>query len=393
MAVETDPAEMLMPGQRPHDILDTRRFSKEWLEQDLFPKAHEMEQMLIETNNVGDNSLADKRILILFYEASSRTSVSSASAAELLGARVTRIDNAHVYSSASKGESVVDTARTFAKYRFHCMVIRHDQEGGAAKAAEAVNVPVINGGDGPGQHPTQAFLDLFTVQEQFGQIAGLNFGIIGDLYKGRTTHSLAYLAAKFPKVRFNFVSTPERRMPQGIKDYLDRHNVKYQEREDLHEVLKETDVNYITRFQKERYTDSEQEPDNGDTPELRKAKTTFKFLTKIVGEERALELLPEVIAKQGHILSDADEQALRGHLKSLNGDPAKNIDQLGGSYYKIGEEELSLMPAHARVMHPLPRVDEIPQEIHDLTDPRVIIFRQVENGLFVRMALYSLQLG
>ncbi len=311
----------IYPGQRPFHIIEAQQFTREWMEEDLFPLAKSMENV---ADFGGGSSLRMKRVRLVFYESSTRTQESFESAIELLGGTYGTTTNAGEFSSAAKGEELDDSAKVRNKYRYHCIVLRHNKEGGALETASVSKIPVINAGDGEGQHPTQALLDVYTIHEQLGTLQGLEVAIIGDLLRGRTTHSLAYLLAKFPGTKLHFVSPPEVRMKQEIKDYLDRHNVPHLDYQDIRDVLPRVDIAYVTR------------------PQL----------------ERPL---------QG-ITSSID---FRGCVVNL--------------------EALSLMQPHAKVLHPMPRTFELPKEVDE--DLRVVIFRQVENGLFIRMALFQMILG
>jgi aspartate carbamoyltransferase len=156
-------------------------------------------------------------------------------------------------SSAAKGESLADTARTVSGYA-DVIVMRHPQKGSAQEAADAVQVPVINAGDGAGQHPTQALLDVYTIQKEKGSLEGLTFALAGDLKHGRTVHSLAYLLVRFG-VRFLFVSPPGLEMPTEITADLRKMGAVVSESNDLAAAMRESDVVYMTRIQRERFTD------------------------------------------------------------------------------------------------------------------------------------------
>jgi len=134
-------------------------------------------------------------------------------------------------------------------------VLRHNEEGAARRAAAVSSVPVINAGDGPGQHPTQALLDLYTIRDELGHIDGIRIAMVGDLANGRTVRSLAYLLSKFRDIRICFVAPPQVAMRQDIKEHLDEHHVAWVESPDLDSVLPQVDVIYQTRIQKERFSD------------------------------------------------------------------------------------------------------------------------------------------
>jgi aspartate carbamoyltransferase catalytic subunit len=190
----------------------------------------------------------------LFYEPSTRTRLSFESAMLRLGGRTIGTDNAREFSSAAKGETLEDTVRILGGYA-DVIVLRHHEAGAAARAAAVSDVPVINAGDGKGQHPTQALLDLYTIKDELGRVDGVRVAIVGDLANGRTARSLAYLLSKYRDVELWFVSPPQVEMGRDIKDHLDRHEVAWHETGDLDAALPKVDVVYQTRIQKERFAD------------------------------------------------------------------------------------------------------------------------------------------
>lgn len=269
----------------------------------------------------GMGLLQGEILATLFYEPSTRTRLSFEAAMHRLGGMVISTENARDFSSAIKGESIEDTVRVVGAYA-DAIVIRHHEEGTAKRAALVSPVPIINAGDGAGQHPTQALLDVYTIWRERGTVEGLTIAFVGDLKYGRTVRSLCYLLGKFKGVQVVFIAPPELAINEDIKDYLRRHGVAFEEQTDLNECLPRVDAVYMTRIQKER--------------------------------------MPE------------EEYAA-----------AKNL-------YRITPDNLALMRPDARLLHPLPHVDEIalPVEVEQ-TDKRVAYFRQAENGLYVRMALLA----
>ncbi|OGH18748.1 MAG: aspartate carbamoyltransferase [Candidatus Levybacteria bacterium RIFCSPHIGHO2_02_FULL_37_10] len=231
------------------DILSVDQFSKEDLTF-LFRKTTLMKKIV----EAGKKSkmLQGKIMTVLFYEPSSRTFGSFISAMQRLGGGIIPLQGM-TYSSVAKGETLEDTIRTFECYS-DIIVIRHPEVGSAKKAALVSTVPIINAGDGVGEHPTQALLDLFTILSKFKKIDGLKVAFVGDLLNGRTVHSLSKLLAKMGKVEFFFVAPKILRMPQEIKDQL-KNRVSIIEAEKLDEVIKKVNVLYITRVQKERFSD------------------------------------------------------------------------------------------------------------------------------------------
>ncbi|HSF85393.1 MAG TPA: aspartate carbamoyltransferase, partial [Acidimicrobiia bacterium] len=229
------------------DILSVSQFDRDDLEV-IFGVAHEMLGMV---ERIGTFDLLKGKILTnLFYEPSTRTSSSFVAAIERLGGSVIQINNV-TYSSVSKGETLEDTVRTMGCYT-DAIVLRHPEKGAVARAAAASEKPVINAGDGPGEHPTQALLDAYTIREEMGEMDGLTVTMLGDLKYGRTVHSLAKLLTLYD-VKLNYVSPDILRMPDYLVDEIDGLGIKQYETADLEEVLPETDVLYVTRIQKERF--------------------------------------------------------------------------------------------------------------------------------------------
>ncbi len=302
------------------DIISVKQFSRADLEY-VFGVAHEMRGMV---ERVGTFDLLKGKILAnLFYEPSTRTSSSFTAAMERLGGSVIPINEVK-YSSVTKGESLSDTVRTLECYA-DVIVLRHPETGSAAIAAKAARKPVINAGDGIGEHPTQALLDTFTIFEELGagQVDGMTVTMLGDLKYGRTVHSLARLLSMF-KVKINYVSPDILKMPKEVMDEVRAKGIPQAEFSTLAEVLPETDVLYVTRVQKERFDDP------------------------------------------------ADYEKVKGA-------------------YVIDPEIMKAAKQDMIVMHPLPRVTEISMDVDD--DPRAAYFRQMEYGLYVRMALLAMVLG
>lgn len=241
-----------MKNVRLKHIIEAQQFSREWLENKLFPMAKEMEEVVKEG---GSNNLSGKRMVTFFYEASTRTRASFEIAMNMLGGEVVfSTENALQFSSVSKGETLRDTIRVLNRYRPDVIVLRYHEEGGAKIAAEVSLAPVISAGDGTGQHPTQALLDIYTIQKRCGRIDDISIAIVGDLAKGRTVRSLSYLLGKFSDIKIYFVSPNLLKIKEDIKDYLRRHNVFFTETNDLRKVAPFVDIIYQTRAQKERGT-------------------------------------------------------------------------------------------------------------------------------------------
>ena len=300
------------------DIVSVRQFSDADLEY-IFGVAAEMKEMVA---RIGTFDLLKGKLLAnLFYEPSTRTSSSFTAAMERLGGSVIPI-NEVTYSSVSKGESLPDTVRTLEAYA-DVIVLRHPEQGASALAAQYTAKPIINAGDGAGEHPTQALLDLFTIRQELGEVDGLTVTLVGDLKHGRTVHSLSRLLSGYD-VTLNYVSPEILRMPDGIVTEIEETGTPQHVYDDLDAVISESDVVYVTRVQKERFEDPDAYEEVAgayvvDTALMEKAKSTMALL------------------------------------------------------------------------HPLPRVDEIAIEVDE--DPRAAYFRQMENGMYVRMALLALVLG
>jgi len=296
----------------PYHIIEAQQFDKEILFK-LFEKADKFRMKI-------NNCLGGKILATIFYEPSTRTRLSFESAMLKLGGLIISTENAKEFSSAIKGESIEDTIRVISPY-CDCIVIRHYEEGAAKKASEVSDIPVINAGDGKGQHPTQALLDVYTIYREFGKIDNLKIAMVGDLANGRTVRSLCYLLGKCGKDNeIIFVSPEHLKMKDDILDFLRKKDVGFTEASDLKKILPETDIVYMTRIQKERISKEDYEKAKG------------KFI--------------------------------------------------------INRDNFHLINKNARIMHPLPRVDEIQLTLQiENEDSRVAYFRQAENGLYIRMAL------
>jgi aspartate carbamoyltransferase catalytic subunit len=204
---------------------------------------------------VRDDRLARRVMASLFYEPSTRTRLSFESAMLRLGGSVLGTEAAHTFSSAIKGETLEDTIRMVSTYA-DVIVLRHDQEGAAARAAAVASVPVVNAGDGPGEHPTQALLDLYTIQRELGHVEGVRIAFCGDLRFGRTARSLALLMALYPGVEMTFVAPEVVQVRRDTLERLEARGIEWRLADQLTDVLDGIDVVYQTRVQKERFTDA-----------------------------------------------------------------------------------------------------------------------------------------
>jgi aspartate carbamoyltransferase catalytic subunit len=300
-------------------VVESQQFDRPLLEH-VFTLAAEMEGLVA---GGGSEELRGRIMASLFYEPSTRTRMSFESAMIRLGGEVIGTESAGHFSSVTKGETLEDTVRIVSGY-CDVLVLRHSEVGASKRAAAVSLVPVINAGDGPGQHPTQALLDVYTIQKERGYIDGVRVAMVGDLANGRTVRSLSYLLSKFDHVEIVFVAPPAVAIGSDIKSHLEERGTTYLETDDLMSVLPEVDVVYQTRIQKERFARMEE----------------FRRVSGI---------------------------------------------------YVVDRHAMSLMRDDAILMHPLPRVGEISEEVD--SDPRSAYFRQARNGLFVRMALLRMLLA
>ncbi|MDI3340224.1 MAG: aspartate carbamoyltransferase [Sphaerobacter sp.] len=236
----------------PRDILEVRQFDRPFLEE-LFARADGMRAVIAAG---GSNRLQGRIMATLFFEPSTRTRLSFESAMSRLGGTVLSAEYARETSSAAKGETIEDTARIVEAYA-DVIVIRHPEVGAAARAAAVVDVPVINAGDGPHEHPTQALLDLYTIRSELGRIDDLRIALVGDLKYGRAPRSLALLLTQCRNIELVFVSPPNVRMGEDVTAALAAAGLPHREESDLAAVLPTADVVYQTRIQHERFSSEE----------------------------------------------------------------------------------------------------------------------------------------
>ena len=307
-----------MGALRGMDILHGNQFSKKDI--DAIVKVASAFEKDLKTK--GSLSLLKGKLLAsLFYEPSTRTRLSFDAAMQRLGGGVISMGSVES-SSVAKGETLADTARTVAQYA-DVIVLRHPKIGSAKEAADAVDIPVLNAGDGAGQHPTQALLDLYTIRKELGTLKDLTVSLVGDLKNGRTVHALTEVLSHFG-VRFYFVSPGLLRMPEEVTLRLKEKGLEVIETEDLPLAASKSDVVYMTRIQKERFAD----------------------------------------------LSE--------------------YEKVKGSYI-INREFVDGLKKKITILHPLPRVDEIHPSVDSYEG--AAYFRQMRNGVFIRMALLAMVLG
>ena len=252
-----------------------------------------------------DSSLKGKIMASLFYEPSTRTRFSFESAMLRLGGSVITTENAAEFSSAAKGETLEDSIRVVNNYA-DVIVLRHYEKGASEKASLVSRVPVINAGDGTGQHPTQALLDLYTIKKELGKIDGITIALVGDLKHGRTIRSLAYLFGKYKGLKIYFVSPQALRVGNDIKNYLKRHKIDYEETEDLNSVIYKVEVLYQTRIQKERFKSEK---------EYKKFKGCYQIDGKLVRRMKAKSIIMHPLPRVGEILPEVDNSPKAVYFK------------------------------------------------------------------------------
>jgi aspartate carbamoyltransferase catalytic subunit len=265
--------------------------------------------------------LEGKVIATLFFEPSTRTRLSFESAINRLGGKIVGFSDSSS-SSVTKGETLHDTIRMVSSYS-DLIVMRHPVEGSARFASEIASVPVINAGDGANQHPTQTMLDLFSIRKTQGTLDNLNIFMVGDLKYGRTVHSLMMAMSNW-NATFNFISPEELKMPDEFKLYLDNMGLKYYEHTDFSDIISKADIIYMTRVQKERFSDP------------------------------------------------------------IEYEKVKNV-------YVLKNEMLKNTKSNMRILHPLPRVNEINTDVD--TNPKAYYFEQALNGVYTRQSILCTLLG
>lgn len=231
-------------------IISIKDFDREDIEY-ILDEASKLED-IAQSREVSDE-LKGKILGLMFFEPSTRTKMSFETAMKRLGGKEIGFENSGS-SSVSKGESIADTAKMFEGYS-DALVIRHELEGVSKFISDLVDVPVINAGDGAGQHPTQTLLDLYTIKKEIGSIDNLKIALIGDLKYGRTVHSLSNALTLFNNIKIYMVSPKKLKMPQEILHDLNKTNVEYEEVEDIEDIINDVNVLYVTRIQKERFGD------------------------------------------------------------------------------------------------------------------------------------------
>lgn len=270
-------------------IIESQQFNRKSISE-IFTQADTLE-------HTRDQSLTGKILASLFYEPSTRTRFSFESAMLRLGGSVITTENAKEFSSVSKGETLEDSIRIVNTY-VDVIVLRHDEEGASKRASLVSTVPVINAGDGTGQHPTQALLDLYTIQRELGKLDGIHIAFVGDLKHGRTIRSLSYLLGNYTDITIDFVSPQGLRVGDDIKQYLTEHHVIFRETEDLDALKSTVDVLYQTRIQKERFKNTE---------DYQKFKGCYQIDRKFADQMKAKSIIMHPLPRVDEILPEVDD--------------------------------------------------------------------------------------
>jgi aspartate carbamoyltransferase catalytic subunit len=302
--------QALSAGQLQH-VVEARQFDQE-LMADLFQRTRAMESLL-ESRQLGP--LSGQIMATIFYEPSTRTRLSFEAAMLRMGGLVVGTENARDFSSAIKGETLEDTIRIVGGYT-DCIVLRHSEEGAAARAARVSSVPVINAGDGPGEHPTQALLDLYTISSELGRLEGLHIVMAGDLANGRTVHSLAQLLSMYEGLRVTLVAPHRVKMRAEVVDHLSRSGATVTESEDLLEAVRDADVVYQTRIQTERLSEPWEQADQ----ERRRFRITAEVMAALPAKAIVMHPLPRV----GEIDPEVDADPRAAYFRQArNGVPVR----------------------------------------------------------------------
>lgn len=247
-------------------VLSVEQFNDVQL-QALFTQADEFREQVADPQQRRELAglYAGHQLCSLFYEPSTRTRLSFEKAGANFGMIPISTENAREFSSAAKGETIEDTIKVLNQYGFDIIVLRHHETGAAGQAASVSETPIINAGDGKGEHPTQALLDAYTIFRKFERLDNLRVTIGGDLANGRTARSLAQLLSHYDGNHLSFVSVPELQIGEDIKVKLRESGTTFEETADMYDALRESDVVYWTRLQKERLANPDAIPKGGFT--------------------------------------------------------------------------------------------------------------------------------
>jgi len=249
--------------------------------------------------------LKGKIMASLFYEPSTRTRFSFESAMLRLGGSVISTENAKEFSSAIKGETLEDSIKVMNNYS-DIIVLRHSEEGASKKASLVSDIPIINAGDGAGQHPTQALLDLYTIKKEIGRTDDISVAMVGDLKNGRTIRSLTYLLGKYKDVKIYFISPKELGIGDDLKQYLSKHEIIFEERQSLNTIINTVDVLYQTRIQEERFITRE---------EYLKFKGSYQIDNAVVNEMKETAIIMHPLPRVNEILPEVDSSPKATYFK------------------------------------------------------------------------------
>ncbi|MEO0071936.1 MAG: aspartate carbamoyltransferase [candidate division WOR-3 bacterium] len=283
-------------------ILKAQQFDRKTLEE-IFRETEEMEKI---ARNGGAEILKGKLMATVFYEPSTRTRLSFEAAMLKLGGELISTENAREFSSTAKGESLEDTVRIIGSY-VDVIVLRHYESGAAERAAKVSPVPIINAGDGPGQHPTQALLDLYTIKKECGHIDGIKIAMVGDLAYSRTVRSLTYLLTKYQDITIYFVAPEVVKMRGDIKNYLNNHKIPFYEETDLLKVAAEVDVIYQTRIQKERFGEN--------IEDFEKAKDKYIINKEVLSVMKPNAIVMHPLPRVNEITLECDEDPRAAYFR------------------------------------------------------------------------------
>lgn len=250
--------------------------------------------------------LLGRLLMVLFFEPSTRTRLSFEAAMKKLGGSVAGFSETAA-TSVSKGESFLDTIRTVEQYG-DALVMRHPKEGAARLAAERCHLPVINAGDGANQHPSQTLLDLYTIQKFFGRLNGLRIALVGDLRYSRTVYSLLHALRRYKDNRFVLVSPPSLRLAEHLQVVQAGETVAFHQTTDLREAVRDCDLIYMTRIQKERF---------GDLLEYEKVKDSYVLDAALLREAPAHQRVMHPLPRVGEIARDVDDTPHAGYFEQV----------------------------------------------------------------------------
>ena len=284
-------------------ILSTQQFLNKNVLLDIFKKADQFEKA--DRRNKVPKLLRNKILSCIFYEPSTRTRLSFESAMLKLGGQVISTENAGQFSSAIKGETLEDSIRVISGYS-DAIVLRHSEANAAKRAAKVSSVPIVNAGDGTGEHPTQALLDLYTIKKEIGRIDNLKIGLVGDLLHGRTIHSLIYLLSLGHAVEIFLVAPRELKLPEHYTSFLNSRAMKFSESDNLESVLPKIDVLYMTRIQKERFSSARL---------YERVKNSFVLNKKMLKKLGAHAIIMHPLPRVSEISPEVDDDARAAYFR------------------------------------------------------------------------------